>query len=162
MLQTPLSWDQAKEWREKHRKAGKRVVFTNGCFDILHPGHVDLLNKCRNFGDVLILGLNSDSSINRIKGSKRPIVAELDRAAVLLGLSTVDEVVIFDQDTPGELINTLLPDVLVKGGDWSPDKVVGRDSVVANGGKVEIIPLVEGRSTTNVVDTIIERYCDKR
>ncbi len=162
MSQAPLSWDQANELREEHRKAGKRVVFTNGCFDILHPGHVDLLNKCKSFGDSLILGLNSDKSIHRIKGSKRPIVAELDRASVLLGLSSVDEVVLFDQDTPSDLIDLLVPDILVKGGAWSPDTVIGRDTVVANGGRVEIVPLVEGRSTTNVVDTIIDRYCDKR
>ena len=154
-----MTWQEAKQWRDEQRDQGSRVVFTNGCYDILHPGHISLLETCRQFGDQLIVAINSDASVRRIKGEKRPIVPEEDRAAVLLGLRAVDAVVLFDQDTPAEIIDILLPDVLVKGGDWTPDTVVGADSVVAAGGQVKIVPLVEGRSTTSVIDTIRERYC---
>ncbi|MBD3166291.1 D-glycero-beta-D-manno-heptose 1-phosphate adenylyltransferase [bacterium] len=153
-----VSWDEAKHWRERQREQGRQVVFTNGVFDILHAGHVDLLSRARALGDVLVLGLNSDASVRRLKGEKRPIVPEVDRAVVLAGLRAVDRVVLFDEDTPAELIRHLLPDVLVKGGDYTPDTVVGRDTVEAAGGRVVILPLVEGRSTTNVVERIIERY----
>lgn len=161
MTHTNLTWDEAKRWREDLRAQGKTVVFTNGCFDILHPGHVTLLNKCRLFGDALIVAINSDASVKRLKGDKRPIVPEDDRAFVLRGLRSVDAVVTFDQDTPGELIDVLVPDILVKGGDWTPDTVVGRNTVEAAGGRVEIVRLVEGRSTTNIVDTVLERFGHK-
>lgn len=150
---------EAKQWRENHRTAGRTVVFTNGCYDILHPGHVSLLETCRSFGDALIVAINSDASVRRIKGDKRPIVAEEDRARVLRGLRAVDAVVLFDEDTPAEIIDELVPDVLVKGGDWTPETVVGAETVQRAGGRVEIVPLVQGRSTTSVIDTIRERYC---
>ena len=157
---TPLlTWDEARKWREDQAVEGRRVVFTNGCYDILHPGHVALLETCRSFGDVLIVAINSDASVRRIKGEKRPIVHEEDRATVLKGLRAVDAVVLFDQDTPQEIIDLLVPDVLVKGGDWSPETVIGADTVIDAGGEVKIVPLVEGRSTTNVIDIIRERYC---
>ncbi|MBZ0266083.1 D-glycero-beta-D-manno-heptose 1-phosphate adenylyltransferase [bacterium] len=156
---SPLSWDAASKWCLEMQKDRHSVVFTNGVFDILHPGHVEVLEQSRALGDRLIVGVNSDESVKRLKGEKRPIVPEMQRAALLLGLKAVDEVVLFDQDTPAELIALLKPDVLVKGGDYTPETVVGRDTVEKNGGKVVIIPLVEGLSTTNVVDTVIERYC---
>lgn len=157
-----LSWQSAEKWREQMRDEGRSVVFTNGVYDILHAGHVTLLETCRSFGDALIVAINTDASVRRIKGEKRPIVPEQDRARVLRGLRAVDAVVTFDQDTPGELIERLVPDVLVKGGDWTPETVVGHDTVTRAGGRVEIVPLVEGRSTTNVVETVLERYCRVR
>jgi rfaE bifunctional protein nucleotidyltransferase chain/domain len=143
------------------KSKGKKIVFTNGCFDILHRGHVEYLSKAKQLGDVLIVGLNSDSSVKMIKGDKRPIVPQEDRAFILSNLSFVDYVVIFDEPTPYELISKIVPDVLVKGSDWSQENVVGRDIVEANGGKVVLIELVPGRSTTNVIKTIIERFCPR-
>jgi len=156
------SWDEALAWRNRLRVEGNRVVFTNGVFDILHVGHLDVLAKARVLGEVLIVGLNSDYSVHNLKGPLRPIVPEQHRAAMLLGLKAVDMVTLFDEDTPARLIATLLPDILVKGGDYTPETVVGRDIVEANGGKVVIIPLVEGVSTTNVVEIVLERYCERR
>jgi D-beta-D-heptose 7-phosphate kinase/D-beta-D-heptose 1-phosphate adenosyltransferase len=143
------------------KSKGKKIVFTNGCFDILHRGHVEYLSKAKQLGDVLIVGLNSDSSVKMIKGDKRPIVPQEDRAFILSNLSFVDYVVIFDEPTPYELISKIVPDVLVKGSDWSQENVVGRDIVEANGGKVVLIEIVPGRSTTNVIKTIIERFCPR-
>ncbi len=143
------------------KNEGKKIVFTNGCFDILHRGHVEYLLKAKQLGDVLIVGLNSDSSIKMIKGDKRPIIQQEDRAFILSNLSFVDYVVIFDEPTPYELISKIVPDVLVKGSDWSAENVVGKDIVESNGGKVVLIELVPGRSTTNVIKTIIERFCPK-
>jgi rfaE bifunctional protein nucleotidyltransferase chain/domain len=143
------------------KSKGKKIVFTNGCFDILHRGHVEYLSKAKQLGDVLIVGLNSDSSVRMIKGDKRPIVPQEDRAFILSNLSFVDYVVIFDEPTPYELISKIVPDVLVKGSDWSQENVVGRDIVEANGGKVVLIEIVPGRSTTNVIKTIIERFCPR-
>jgi rfaE bifunctional protein nucleotidyltransferase chain/domain len=143
------------------KSKGKKIVFTNGCFDILHRGHVEYLSKAKELGDVLIVGLNSDSSVKMIKGDKRPIVPQEDRAFILSNLSFVDYVVIFDEPTPYELISKIVPDVLVKGSDWSQENVVGRDIVEANGGKVVLIEIVPGRSTTNVIKTIIERFCPR-
>ena len=159
MAESITSLEQAKRWREEMREQNRIVVFTNGCFDILHAGHVALLETARSFGDALVVGMNSDESVQRLKGVNRPVVGQQDRATVLAALRSVDKVVVFEQDTPFELIETLLPDVLVKGGDWTPDNVVGRDVVEANGGRVEIVPLVENRSTTNVIDEVIKRYC---
>jgi len=136
----------------------KKVVFTNGCFDVLHAGHVDYLNKAKAAGDVLILGLNSDASVKRIKGEKRPIVSEEERAFILSNLKAVDYVTLFDEDTPHEIISALLPDILVKGADWAIDKIVGRDIVEANGGEVKTISFVTNQSTTNIIQTIIDRY----
>jgi rfaE bifunctional protein nucleotidyltransferase chain/domain len=157
----PMTWDEAVSWRKDLASRNKSVVFTNGVFDILHAGHVDLLERCRAEGDALIVGVNSDVSVRQIKGEDRPIVPESDRAGILLGLRSVDALVFFDEETPAKLIDTLAPDVLVKGGDYAPDQVVGRESVEKAGGRLVILPLVKGRSTTLVVETILERYCDK-
>lgn len=133
------------------RPRSQVVVFTNGCFDILHRGHVEYLHAARSLGDVMIVGLNSDDSVRRLKGSSRPVNPEQDRAIVLAGLAAVDAVTIFDDDTPLELISTLLPDVLVKGGDYQADSVVGAREVREAGGRVVIAPLVPGRSTTSIL-----------
>ena len=135
------------EWRS----AGETIVFTNGCFDLLHVGHVTLLEECRRFGSKLVLGLNSDASVQRLKGPTRPVVGENERAPVMAALAAVDAVVVFDEDTPIELIRAVKPDVLVKGGDYSVETVVGHEDVIAAGGRVEIVPTVEGFSTTNLV-----------
>jgi D-beta-D-heptose 7-phosphate kinase/D-beta-D-heptose 1-phosphate adenosyltransferase len=132
------------------------VVFTNGCFDVLHPGHVEHLTQAKALGDVLVVGLNSDASVQRLKGAGRPLVAEADRAAMLAALRSVDAVTLFDEDTPLELISTLLPDVLVKGGDYDLDGIVGREVVEKAGGEVRVLPFVEGYSTTGLLDRLKE------
>ena len=139
--------------RQRHR-----IVFTNGCFDLLHPGHVSYLEAARRLGDLLVVGLNSDASIRRLKGAKRPILPETARARLLAGLAAVDYVVIFDEDTPYELIRRVEPDILVKGGDWEPEAIVGRDLVEARGGRVQNLPFVENFSTSSIISTILERY----
>ncbi len=136
-------------------RSGK-LVFTNGCFDALHRGHVEHLAQARALGDVLVVGLNTDASVQRLKGPGRPLVAEADRAAVLAALECVDAVTLFDEDTPLQLICALLPDVLVKGGDYVLDGVVGREVVEKAGGEVRVLPLVEGYSTTRLLDRIKE------
>ena len=128
------------------------VVFTNGCFELLHRGHVEYLAQAKTLGDVLVVGLNSDASVQRLRGAGRPLVAEADRAAVLVALRSVDAVTLFDEDTPLELISTLLPDVLVKGGDYDLDGIVGREVVEEAGGEVRALPFVEGHSTTSILD----------
>ncbi len=133
------------------RASGETIVFTNGCFDLLHVGHITLLEDCRKFGTKLVLGLNSDASVCRLKGPTRPIVSENERARVMAALAAVDAVVLFPEDTPQELIREIRPDVLVKGGDYTIETVVGHEDVLAAGGRVEIIPTVEGFSTTNIV-----------
>lgn len=143
-----------KRIRAELRKSKKKVVFTNGCFDILHYGHVMYLEKAKEKGDVLIVGLNSDSSVRKIKGKGRPIVNELDRARVLAGLESVDYVVIFGRETPLEIIKALKPDVLIKGSDWKNKGIVGSDLVKSCGGKVLTINLASGRSTTNLIKKI--------
>ncbi|HQU73572.1 MAG TPA: D-glycero-beta-D-manno-heptose 1-phosphate adenylyltransferase [Calditrichia bacterium] len=142
--------------REQWRRDAQTVVFTNGCFDILHRGHVEYLEKARSLGDRLILGLNSDASVFRLKGEGRPIVPEQDRAAILAALASIDAVVLFGEDTPARLIETLLPDYLVKGGDYRPEDIVGAEAVLQNGGAVTTIPFLENRSTTTVIQRIIE------
>lgn len=139
----------------------EKIVFTNGCFDILHAGHVHYLNEAKKLGDILVVGLNSDESVKRLKGDKRPILSEKERATVLLGLSAVDFVVIFSEDTPLELIKILKPDVLVKGGDWQKQDIVGWDFVEKNGGEVFSLSFIEGKSTTNIVEKIINLYGGK-
>ena len=146
------------EWRNALRRDERKLVFTNGVFDLLHAGHVSYLAEARGLGDALIIGLNADESVRRLKGPNRPLQSEFDRALVLAALKCADAVAIFDDDTPYDLIAHVLPDVLVKGGDWSVEKIVGRDVVEANGGKVLPLPFIEGRSTTGIVDRIIERY----
>jgi rfaE bifunctional protein nucleotidyltransferase chain/domain len=146
------------EWRQYLRDENKTVVFTNGVFDILHHGHVAYLTEARNLGDVLIVGLNADSSVKRLKGENRPLQTELDRANILAALKAVDGVVIFDEDTPKDIIDFLIPNILVKGGDWDVKDVVGREAVEAAGGKVLTIKFMEGRSTSGVVEKVVERY----
>ena len=136
------------------RAAGQRIVFTNGVFDLLHPGHVRYLQDARELGDVLIVGLNADASVRRNKGSGRPINSEHERAEVLAALASVDAVVIFEEDTPAEIIRLVQPDVLVKGADWAADQIVGRDTVEARGGRVVRIPVEQGYSTTAIVERI--------
>lgn len=149
---------ELRAWRSALREEGKKLVFTNGVFDILHHGHVRYLKEARNLGDALIIGCNSDASVRRLKGEKRPLQQEIDRASILSSLKSTDGVAIFDDDTPYALIEFLIPDILVKGADWAIEKVVGRDIVEAHGGRVLTIPFLEGRSTTGVVETVIERY----
>lgn len=138
------------------KAAGKTVVFTNGCYDLLHPGHIRLLEKARSLGDILILALNSDDSVRRLKGPSRPLIPERERAEVALGLAAVDAVTLFDEDTPRELIAAVLPDVLVKGADWA-HWIAGREEVEAAGGKVLALSLEPGYSTTGIVETILAR-----
>ncbi len=140
------------------KKQGKRIVFTNGCFDILHVGHVRYLTRARNLGDILVVGLNTDRSVRTIKGEKRPIVSEKERAEVLSALEVVDYVVLFDEPDPLDLITALKPTILVKGADWSKDRIVGREVVEGSGGRVVRIPLVPGSSSTGVIEKIIEVY----
>jgi D-beta-D-heptose 7-phosphate kinase/D-beta-D-heptose 1-phosphate adenosyltransferase len=140
------------------RASGQRIVFTNGCFDILHTGHTRYLAIARSFGDLLVVGLNSDSSVRTIKGNQRPINSEADRAEVLAALATVDYVTIFDEPDPYRVIKELQPDVLVKGGDWPIEKIIGRDVVEARGGRVINVPYVEGSSTTGIIDKILKLY----
>jgi len=142
----------------EEKKRGKRVVFTNGCFALLHVGHVKYLQKARSFGDLLVLGLNSDASVRRLKGEKRPLIGEEERAHLLAALDCVDYVVIFDEDTPLQLIETIRPLVLVKGGDYTPEGVVGKDVVESYGGRVELVEFVDGKSTTNIIEKIRDLY----
>ena len=151
-----LSREQLLPLRARWRAAGKRVVFTNGCYDLLHRGHIRLLEQARSMGDVLVLGLNTDASVQRMKGPARPLMCQEDRAVVAAGLAAVDAVTFFDEDTPSELIAVLLPDVLVKGADWN-HFVAGREEVEAAGGVVRTIPLEAGFSTTNLVEKILRR-----
>jgi rfaE bifunctional protein nucleotidyltransferase chain/domain len=151
---TALTLAQALDLRQSWRAEGRAVAFTNGCFDLLHAGHVALLEAARREGDRLLVGLNSDRSVGELKGPDRPILPESERAETLAALECVDGVVIFDQATPAELIRALLPDVLVKGSDWGDREIVGRDIVEAAGGRVVRVPLVEGRSTTALVGRI--------
>lgn len=136
------------------RPRRERIVFTNGCFDILHRGHVAYLTQARALGDRLVVGVNTDASVRRLKGAGRPVVEQDDRAYVLAALACVDIVTMFDEDTPADLITALLPDVLVKGGDYAPEQVVGREEVERHGGRIAIIPFVSGRSTTDIVHRI--------
>ncbi|MCD4709098.1 MAG: D-glycero-beta-D-manno-heptose 1-phosphate adenylyltransferase [Candidatus Sabulitectum sp.] len=136
----------------KLREQGKQIVFTNGCFDILHPGHLEILDKSRGMGDCLFVGLNSDDSVERLKGPSRPVQPLESRAAILSSLRSVDCVIPFSEDTPLELIKKILPDVLVKGGDYMARQVVGAETVLKNGGRVEIVPLINGYSTTLIVE----------
>jgi len=146
-----MSWEVLADWRE--RQPGQ-VVFTNGVFDLLHPGHVDVLVGARACGDVLVVGVNSDASVKRLKGPDRPIRSEAERAYVLAALEAVAAVAVFDEDTPLELVRVLQPDVIVKGGDYSPDTVVGAAEVQARGGRVVIIPLTPGHSTTSTIQRL--------
>lgn len=149
-----MTIDQAKAMMSAWKITGTTVAFTNGCFDILHPGHLFSIAQAAKEADYLIVGLNSDASIKRLKGPERPINNTESRALIIANLVLVDAVVVFEEDTPYELITTLLPDVLVKGGDYTIDNIVGAKEVIANGGKVIINPIVEGFSTTNIIEKI--------
>jgi rfaE bifunctional protein nucleotidyltransferase chain/domain len=140
------------------KQAGRRIVFTNGCFDILHVGHVRYLKSARALGGILIVGLNSDKSVKRIKGDKRPIVPERERAEVLSSIRFVDYVVLFDEPDPYNTIAAVKPDILVKGGDWSLENIVGRDIVESYGGEVHTIPFIEGASSSRIIEDIVTRY----
>ena len=147
-----LSIKDIKRIASDYRSKGLKIVFTNGCFDLLHKGHLDLLNKSSKYGDILIIGLNSDSSVKKLKGASRPVEDEMIRSQKLMALKNVDHVIIFKQLTPRKLISELKPDVLVKGGDYKLNKIVGADEVVSNGGIVKIIPLTPGFSTTSIIE----------
>ncbi len=151
--------DEIKVLRKSFRKQNKKVVFTNGVFDLIHAGHVDYLTKAKVLGDILIVGMNSDESVKRIKGDKRPILLEDERAFVISSLKPVDYVVLFDEDTPQKLIDDIVPDILVKGADWSIDKIVGRETVEKNGGEVKTIEFVNLQSTSKIIELIKNRYC---
>lgn len=148
--------DQLIAIRRQWKEQAKTVVFTNGCYDLLHPGHIRLLESARSLGDILILALNTDASVQRLKGPTRPLIAEADRIAVASALEAVDAVTTFDEDTPRELIAAVLPDVLIKGADWA-HFIAGREEVEAAGGRVLALPLEPGYSTTNMVDLILKR-----
>ncbi len=141
------------------RLNGKKIVFTNGCFDILHAGHIHYLKEAKKLGDFLLVALNSDESVKKIKGDKRPLVSEKNRMIVMEALYFVDFVTLFNEETPYDLIKTILPDVLVKGGDWDIEKIVGKDIVERNGGTVLNIPFKDGFSTTSIIEKIREIYC---
>lgn len=143
---------------DRLKRAGKRIVFTNGCFDILHVGHVRYLKEARGFGDILIVGLNSDASVRTIKGDKRPIVPQRERAEVLSSLRFVDYVVLFNEPDPYSTISAIRPDILVKGEDWPLDKIVGRDIVESSGGEVHTISFVKGASSSGIIEDILKRY----
>jgi rfaE bifunctional protein nucleotidyltransferase chain/domain len=153
-----ISAEEFKSVREKLKNEGKKLVFTNGCFDILHKGHADYLFKARLLGDAMIVAINTDESVRRIKGEKRPINNEDDRAFMLANLKSVDYVTFFSEDTPYEVIKKIVPDYLVKGADWDVSKVVGKDVVESNGGKVLTIELTPDRSTTNVIEKVLDAY----
>jgi D-beta-D-heptose 7-phosphate kinase/D-beta-D-heptose 1-phosphate adenosyltransferase len=143
---------------EDLKKKGKRIVFTNGCFDLLHLGHIRYLEKAKSLGDILVVGVNSDRSVQSLKGPERPILPEEERAEILSGLECVDYITLFDELTPLELICSLQPHILVKGGDWAKETTVGREVVERSGGEVVILPFVEGSSTSNLIETILKRY----
>lgn len=154
-----VTLDQLLTLREELKQKGKKVVFTNGCFDLLHRGHIECLKKAKEMGDVLVVGLNSDSSVKALKGEKRPILTEVERAVILSSLSFVDYVVLFSEETPESLIGALVPDVLVKGGDYRIEEIVGRETVWQAGGDVVCVSLVEGCSTDALIQRIVESHC---
>jgi D-beta-D-heptose 7-phosphate kinase/D-beta-D-heptose 1-phosphate adenosyltransferase len=143
---------------EDLKKNGKRIVFTNGCFDLLHLGHIRYLEKAKSLGDILVVGVNSDRSVQSLKGPERPILPEEERAEILSGLECVDYLTIFNELTPLELVSSLQPHILVKGGDWTKETTVGKEVVERPGGEVVILPLVEGSSTSSIIGTILKRY----
>lgn len=157
-----LQREELKDKVQALKRAGKKIVFTNGCFDFLHIGHVRYLKAARAEGDVLVVGVNSDHSVHKIKGPRRPVVPENQRAEVLASLACVDFVTLFDEPDPLVTIRLLMPDVLVKGADWEEDAIVGRDVVEANGGRVVRIPLTQGASTTRIIEKILANYRAKQ
>lgn len=151
-----FSLNELKDVLGLYRNTGGRIVFTNGCFDIMHAGHAQYLEEARAMGDVLIVAINSDASVRRLKGPKRPVIGQQDRALMLAALESVDYVVIFEEDTPYEVIKILEPDLLVKGGDWTPDQIVGADIVLARGGEVKSLPFRPGLSTSSIIERVRE------
>ena len=149
------TWNEISQTAEELRKSDKKIVFTNGCFDILHTGHIQYLREAKNLGDILIIGLNSDKSTKLIKGKNRPINTELDRAIVLSALEFADYIVIFEEKTPFNLINLIKPDILVKGGDWKENEIIGSDIVKENGGKIISLSFKPGISTTGIIEKIL-------
>ena len=150
--------DDLRRVVEDLKAKGKRIVFTNGCFDLLHIGHIRYLEEAKSLGDILVVGVNSDRSVRGLKGRNRPILPEEERAEILSGLESVSYITIFDESTPLELISSLQPHVLVKGGDWTKESTVGKEVVERSGGKVVILPFIEGSSTSNLIETILKRY----
>jgi len=150
---------EIKSLRKKFKDQNKKVVFTNGVFDLIHSGHVDYLIKAKALGNILIVGMNTDDSVRRIKGDKRPILKQDERAFILSNLKPVDYVVFFDEDTPKEIIDDLIPDILIKGADWSIDKIVGRETVEKYGGEVKTIEFVNDQSTSKIIESIKNKYC---
>jgi len=153
-----VSTGELIEIRRQAGREGRRVIFTNGCFDLIHRGHVEYLGQAKAMGDILVVGLNSDRSVRRLKGQGRPLTPQDDRAQVLAALEMVDYVCLFDEQTPARLISAVLPDVLVKGGDYRPDEIVGRETVEEAGGRVVVVPLTEGFSTKGLIEKIRQRY----
>jgi len=159
LLETKIKNQQAlKQIISRLKSRGKRIVFTNGCFDLLHYGHIKYLQDAKKKGDILIVAINSDSSIKKIKGKKRPLIKQGDRSRIIAGLSSVDFVTIFNQPTPDKIIRLLRPDILIKGSDWKKDKIVGGEFVSGYGGKVLNIRLIKGRSTTNLINKIAKLF----
>jgi len=152
--------EEMKEIRQHLKNQNKKVVFTNGCFDLIHAGHIDYLSKAKALGDVMVVGLNTDASVMRIKGSKRPILTETERSFIISNIKPVDYVVLFDEDTPKLLIEELLPDILVKGADWEIENIVGKDVVIANSGEVKTIEFVNDQSTSKIIKIIVDRFKD--
>jgi rfaE bifunctional protein nucleotidyltransferase chain/domain len=157
-MSSSILLSELKVIRSKLKAEGRKIVFTNGVFDLIHSGHVDYLSKAKKLGDVLIVGLNTDDSVKRIKGNKRPILEQDERAFVLSNLKPVDYVIFFNEDTPEKLISEIIPDVLVKGADWVVEKIVGREIVEKNGGKVMNIEFTNDQSTSKIIDLIVQRY----
>ena len=151
-----LNWEIAITQSNKWKESGNKIVFTNGCYDLIHRGHIDLLSQAKNKGDKLIVGINTDRSVQQLKGDDRPIQTYDDRVIIINAINCVDMVVGFDEDTPDKIIKELLPDVLVKGGDYSINQIVGADTVIAHGGNVEIIDLIEGISTSSLINHILK------
>lgn len=154
-----LDWKTLKEKVREWKRQGFTIVFTNGCFDLLHIGHIRYLEAAKGYGDKLIVAVNSDKSVRAIKGSKKPLVPQEERVELIAALSFVDSITVFDQSTPLELIEYLCPDVLVKGSDWAEDEIVGSKTVIAHGGKVIRVPQVEGASTSILIERILKRFC---
>jgi D-beta-D-heptose 7-phosphate kinase/D-beta-D-heptose 1-phosphate adenosyltransferase len=152
--------EELKKILADHQKTGKKIVFTNGCYDLIHVGHVRYLKEAKSHGDILVVAVNSDSSVQKLKGEKRPLIPEQERAEVLSALNCVDYVMIFDEVDPHNIISYLKPDVLVKGGDWTVETIIGRDVVEGSGGKVISLPYIEGdfSSTSKIIERIVERY----
>jgi len=157
-MQKIFSEEQLAEQLARLRRQGKRIVFTNGCFDLMHSGHVYLLSQAKTFGDILVVGMNTDASVKRLKGSRRPILDQASRLSLLAALEVVDYITLFEEDTPLALIRRLQPHILVKGGDWSPEAIVGKEVVEQAGGRVVAVRHQDGFSTTNLIERILVAY----